>query len=521
MRRNFQALTDTAFDLLVIGGGIHGAALAWAASLAGLSVALIERGDFANATSANSQKIIHGGLRYLQEFDFARSLESIRDRARWMWLAPHLAHPLPCLIPLTGFGMRGPEVMRAGLALYRALARREVLLPDPAKQFPAPRVVSRAEALRKIPCLPPQGLRGGACWHDGYVHHTERLVLALVRTAQRQGAVAANYLSADRLILRDGRADCVSARDVLGHEKFDIRARHVADCTGPWEGALWKTGGVRKHLVAGINLVTRPLYPEFVAAGFRAAGGDSRFYFVSPWRGCSIVGTEWFRHEEPADAFRVTESMVDQFLSGFNRACPASPLSRADILYTHRGLVPADETAWARGDPIPMAAHSQVRDDTQSGVPGLIAVTGVKYTTALSTAEQAIRCIRPGYRLPPIPDLPRLVGGEIPDWNAFLAERTESGWPDDTIRDYGTEIDALGSSPGRLLENQVEHAVRHELALRLSDVVLRRTSLASCGRTDDQTLSSAARLMGTHLGWSDATRESELTHTTDLLSSSL
>ncbi len=513
MDRDLQSLSESAHDVLVVGGGIHGAAVAWVASLAGLSVAVVERDDFAHATSAQSQKIIHGGLRYLQDLDFGRSLQSIRDRNRLLWIAPHLAHPLACVIPLEGLAMRGPEVMRAGLLLYRALSALDPELPDAAKRGIPPRVIGRQELLDMVPSIPAEGVRGGALWSDGYVHHTERLVVAFLRSACRAGAVAANYAEVGSFRIRDGRVCGAEIVDRLSGGRLDVRAKWVVDCTGPWEGRLWRRQGRPGRLVGGINLVTRPLHPAPVAVGVRIrAGTGGRFYFVAPWRGCSIVGTEWFRHEGSPESFRATEAMIDRFIGGFNRAWPAAGLRREDVLHVHCGLVPADDRAWARGEDAPMLAHSRVVDRSGEGVSGLLSVMGVKYTTAVSVAEDVVRRIRPGFRLPATATLPRLVGGEIPDWNAFLRAGVAGGADAELLSDYGTEAAGLGAAAGGLLEAQVLHALDHEMAQRLGDVVIRRTGLSVRGCPPDATLLEVAGTMAGRMGWNAVRMAEEVAH---------
>ena len=499
-------------DVLVVGGGIHGAAVAWVATLAGLKVGLVERGDFAGATSAQSQKIIHGGLRYLQDLDIRRSLQSIRDRARLFRIAPHLAHPLACLIPLEGYGMRGPEVMRAGLLLYRVLSAMEPCPEDPSKRLPHPGVLPAAKLRSLIGGVPAGNARGAAVWSDGCVHHTERLVVGLIRSACRAGATAANYAEAVSTLKHDGRVCGIEVEDRLGGGRTEHLAPWTVDCSGPWEGCLTVLPG-RSHRrrVGGLNLVTRPIHPQPVAVGVRDRSGDgSRFYFVSPWRGGSIVGTEWFRHEAAPEEFRPTEERIARMLAGFNRAWPAAGLRRADILHVHCGTVPADDRAWDRGEDAPMLAHSRVIDRAADGLPGLISVVGVKYTTALSVAEEVVRRIRPGFRLSPAGELPQLAGGAIPDWAAFEREGRAAGIAEDLLRDYGTEAAAVAGDGRGDVGAMVRHAVEHEMAVRLEDVVFRRTGLAARGRPDDRVIREAAGAMAARLQWDEARTAAEI-----------
>ncbi|HKH84267.1 MAG TPA: FAD-dependent oxidoreductase, partial [Gemmatimonadales bacterium] len=200
MRRDLPRLGNTTFDLLVVGAGIYGACAAWDASLRGLSVAVVDQDDFGAATSANSLRIVHGGLRYLGRADFSRMMESIRERSTLLRIAPALVQPLKVLVPTYGVGTRGRVAYAAALALndLASFGRNRHL--EPESRIPGGRIVSRSECLGLFPWFKRQGLSGGALWHDAQLQHPERLVLSFLQSASRIGAVPVNYLRVDRLL---------------------------------------------------------------------------------------------------------------------------------------------------------------------------------------------------------------------------------------------------------------------------------------------------------------------------------
>ena len=187
MRRDLKALSATLYDLIIIGGGIHGLSAAWDAALRGLKVALIEQGDFGGATSANSFKIVHGGLRYLQHLNFKRMRMSIGERSHLMRLAPHLVSPLPFLVPCYGHGIKGPEALRAALAVNDMVSADRNKHLDPAVHLPGGHLLSREGCLEQFPGLMANGLTGAAVFYDGQMYDSERLCLEFALSASDAG----------------------------------------------------------------------------------------------------------------------------------------------------------------------------------------------------------------------------------------------------------------------------------------------------------------------------------------------
>lgn len=542
MKRNLSLLASREFDVVVVGGGIYGAAIAREAALCGLSTALIEKGDFCSATSASSLKIIHGGLRYLQQMDIIRLRNSVVERRALMRIAPHLVHPLPCLMPTQGHLMKGREAMFCGMLLNDILSADRNRLDDPEKFIPRCRLISRDEVRRRLPGFPTDGITGGAAWHDAYVYNSERLVTAMVRSAVEAGAAAANYVKLTGFHKTGTRITAVHARDELGGPEFDITAKLVINAAGPWANEVLATLNTRvpgpvAGLALGLNFVLkRQLLPHYSAGlRFRRNAGESqRLLFLMPWRGHTLAGTYYRPHQGPADSMKVTEQDIEILLSDLIHAYPAAEIKRDDIAAILPGLLPAKHTQLVNGEPV-LANHFSIIDHaTRDAIGGVMTVVGVKYTTARDVAARTLRhALRKLGRSRIASGSGRLTlpGGTIPDFNAFLNEAKahppaalSAAAMEHLVYNYGDETHdllALGKAEPSLLSPlapstpvigaEVAHAVRAEMAVTLADVVLRRTDLGSAGRPAPEALESCSRIMAAECGWDEATRQAELT----------
>ena len=533
MDRDLRRLSATQFDLAVIGGGIHGACAAWDAALRGWSVALIDQGDFGHATSANSQKIIHGGLRYLQTLDLPRMRESIRERRMFLTVAPHLVSPLPFVMPTAGRGLRSRSAMAAAFLINDLLSwDRNLGIADQGQRIPGGRVLSRAECLQVAPELASERLTGGACWHDGQIYGSERLTLAFVQSAAAFGAAAANYVEATGLLLEGRRATGVRAQDRLTGERLEIRARAVLNTSGPWAGRIagflgeGQAGAPFPALVKAMSIVTRPL-THGVALGISSRGdgrSNGRLFMITPWRDHSIIGTFYAPHGAAPGPCRITEEELDGIVAQVNAAHPAARLRREDITSVRAGLLPADP----RDPSAPLARYRLVDHARRDGIEGLVSVIGVKYTTARDVAEHAVDLVGRRLGMPARPSLSGrtpVYGGQIAQVNAFLADavrRRPAGLSPEVIRhlvhSYGSaypdvlrHIEAdpqLGqcvAGSSEVIRAEVVHGVRAEMAVRLSDVLFRRTDLGAAEHPGEACLRECAALMAEELGW-DASR---------------
>ncbi len=551
MQRNLHELSNTVHDILILGGGIYGAAATWDAALRGLSVALLEKGDWGGATSSNSLKIIHGGLRYLQHADFKRMRESIRERMVLMRIAPHLVHPLPCVMPTYGHAMKGKEIMAVAMFMNDLIGFDRNGLSDPQKHLPAGRVISKRECLELIPGLEENGLTGGATWYDCQVYNSERMLLSYLHAAAQNGAQFANYVEVTGFITKDNRVLGVQARDVLTQNDFEIRARLVINNSGPWVnqtlGLLQNESAGRKVLLSkAMNLILRrQIFPKFavgVPSKFEFKDSDalinkgSRLLFIRPWRGRSMVGTTHVPyHGEPKD-FHVTENDIQEFIDEVSAAYPAANLSRADVAFFNGGLLPMEGVNPRSGD-VRLVKHYIVRDhEREHGLAGLLTVVGVKYTTARDVAQKSIDLAMQKLVVPFKPSVGAVTpvyGGKIARFEEFLQSemrRKPHGLAQNLVKhliyNHGATyseifkhaaensawLQPLGSNT-EVLQAEVIHGTREEMALKLADVVMRRTELGSAGHPGAEALQACAQLMAKELGWDAARANQEIAET--------
>lgn len=543
MKRDPAALSRSVYDLAVVGGGIYGICAAHEAARRGLAVCLVERADFVSATSSNSLKTVHGGLRYLQHADFRRMRESIRERAMLLRTAPHLVRPLPFVIPTYGHGLRSKAVMRAALRLNDVIGFDRSAGVREGRRIPPGRVIGREEVRAMVPDLDPRGLTGGAVWYDCQIANTERLALAYLRAAVEAGAVCANHVEATGLRLRDGRVLGLQARDRLTEDAFDIQARTVLNAAGPWADRLLQTlpgaRGVRQfHPSKAMNLVTRRLFGDHaigftVPTEFRDSDAllnkGTRLFFVVPWKQYSLIGTRHLPYDGSPDDFRITEEDIAVFLGEIRTACPSAGLGRKDVLAVLGGLLP--EVPRPGPHEVQLVKHSRVCDHANEGAAGLISTVGVKWTTARLTAEEAVELVerRVRTKVETRPAERTLPGGD-PDVLEASPEPAPAGVSPAAMRhlleNYGSlarEVlgyvradPSLGTELGAgppVIGAEVVYGVEQEMAQHLDDVVFRRTELAAGGHPGPEALRRCADLMGSVLGWSRERREAEIGRT--------
>ncbi|MEI6807770.1 MAG: glycerol-3-phosphate dehydrogenase/oxidase [bacterium] len=543
MKRDLIALSNRSYDVLVIGGGVYGAFLTREAALRGLSTAVIDAKDFCSATSANSLKIIHGGLRYLQQLDIPRVRESASERHNLMRLAPHIVHPLPCIMPTTGWGLRSRPVMRAGLLVNDLLSFDRNRTGDLEKYIPNGRVISKEECLGIIPGLAGLKVTGAAAWHDAIACNTERLVLGAVMAACEAGAVAANYVRLTGFTRKDKSITGVLAEDTLTGAQCTISAKLIINAAGPWIPdilSLAKTTGTPpvRQLTLAMNFVLKRQLIKSYAAGLTSPGIEKRkkrLLFFAPWRGQTMAGTYYRLHSGSAGNMKVSAEDVTTFLADLNRAYPLARLQHDDIAVIHAGLQPAMDTS---GEPDPVGHYKIVNHAIADGIEGLITVVGVKYTTARDVAAKAIdlACSKLERMAPDRQAASaaiRLPGGEIPDYNGFLREvqQTAGGTPGEghtrrLATNYGTVCRTLinlcrtdsrmGPLPGNrpdITGAEVVHAIRSEMAQTLPDIVFRRTDLGSAGMPDETTVRACADLAALEAGWDAKRKDTEITQT--------
>lgn len=547
MIRDIPRIDGQSCDVLVVGGGIFGACAAHEAAARGLRTVLVERDDFAGATTANSYKIAHGGIRYLQHGDIRRVRESSRERSALLRTAPHLVSPLPILVPTYGRGMKGKAVLRTGFKLYEWLtADRNRGIRDAERRIPPARAMSRAETLDRFPALPKDGLTGGVVFCDGQMYNTPRIALAYLQSAAAAGATVLNYAEAESLDVEDGRVRGVVVRDRIDGRRLNVRADLVLNAAGPWAGGFLREavdldlGPQRPVFSRDVGLVTRKKLhgglglacPTVTRDAEALVDRGGRHLFLLPWREYTLVGVwhgPW--HGSPGRVTVEPEELAS-FVSEANEAYPGLDLTTDDVFTVNTGLIlygAADESAEEHhfGHESLLLDHAP-----RHGLEGLVTLVGVRSTMARGMAEQAIDLVLDKLGRAPAPSdtAQRPVWGG--DFEVFdeLVGRVAAAAPgaepfaDAVARqiahNHGSrfaDVTEIASENPRLavpypgtavLPAQVVHAVRSEMVVSLDDVLQRRTDLGTAEPPSDAALAAIAADVADAAGWDDdRTRE--------------
>ncbi len=562
------ALAGDEFDVVVVGGGITGAGVALDAASRGYSVALVERADFASGTSSRSSKLVHGGLRYLQNFDLGLVREALLERSLMVALAPHLVRPLPLVVPAFE-GARPDRLVGVGLNLYDVMsvdrdrlrsrrsrrARGERSRAEPAEGAEHPmkghtpsgalrkqeeswsparhRIVSGEEVLELVPALAGREPTSGYLFYDCQTDDS-RLVLTVLGEAERFGAVCANRLDVTGLLERDGRASGVQVSDVESGECFDVRAENVINATGVWADQLRPQ---ELHQEAELPRI-RPSRGTHITVSFEdlpllggaiVPAGSGRSIFALPWLGHALIGTTDNDYEGPLDHIEPSGEDIDYLLSAVNEFF-GTELGPDRLTGAFAGVRPLIST----GDPKKSVDISRKAElyETSSG---MITITGGKLTTWRRMAKMTVdRLVERDAREAPcrtheiplgqavaVEELPR-VEGVAEEAYAALAGRYGHG---------AHEVLAIAGERGELAQAivpgcpdllaEVALAARLEQARSIGDALLRRTrlgllaarELTGKGEQDPPTgspLGRVADVLARELGWNESRLASEL-----------
>ena len=530
MPRHVEDLARGRYDVLVIGGGIHGLFTAYDAAMRGLTVVVVERADIGSGLSFNHQRTIHGGLRALERGQLRRARRQIQERRAWARIAPHLLRPLPFLIGTYRFTKRSRWALKAGFAVYDQLGRRRNTDVSPELHLPKGRLESAAATKRLFPGVSANGLTGGAIWYDYQTRHPDRLTWTVALAAQHAGARIVNYMTATKPITSNGRVVGAEVRDEITGQTSAIEASVTVLAAGGSLPQAMSAFGVddAPPLVRAMNiLVNRPARDIATAA----PGPSGRMLTSVPWGGYVLVGTHQSTSAVPAGETAPPPEAVDAFLADANATFPTLAAELKDIRMLHHGLTPGQ----IRGGRLDLLAESSVIDHRAHGVVGLLSIVGVKYTTSRQTAERAVdlACLalgRPAGKCrtasTPLPHAGIAdAEGRLIETLRELGVEVDRDVIDHLTSWYGTEapdiaryaasinnVDRLsGSSP--VLAAEIAYAADRASALHLSDAVLRRTALGSAGHPGQAALGRAADVMAARLGWTAEMRDAELAAT--------
>ncbi len=530
-RAALEALADERFDVLIVGGGIVGVGALLDATSRGLRAALVEQRDVASGTSGRSSRLIHGGLRYLEQLHFGLVYEALQERSRLLRLAPHLVTLEPFLFPIYGIPLLHQAFYGSGIFLYDVLGSR--------RDGGFAKHLRPAGAIDYAPSLRRRGLTGAIIYHDG-VEDDARLALAVLRTALSGGAVAATRVRAEAPLLDGERLIGATVRDLVGDTRFEVHAERVIDATGVWaadterrfaalEGADRFVPSRGSHIV-----IRRDRLPAQGGITIRIPG---RVVFIIPWPGHWIIGTTDHPDSRRPEDISAPTADVDELLETVNRRLDVD-LSRGDVIGTYAGMRPLV------GDPGGSTVKASREHRVAADASGLVRISGGKYTTYRVMARDVVdaslgrtEARRRRSRTAEIPLIGSAPREELDQVAATLEKplrdaaatrgQTRVTWPARVARRladrYGREAPEVARLAHELdlavpLGERIDHllgevawAVRHELALSLDDVLARRMRLAQ--ELPDRGASIAPRVaavLGAELGWDEARQADEI-----------
>ena len=513
MKRDASQLRDHTYDVVVVGGGIYGAWTAYDAALRGLFVAIIDKGDWACGTSSASTKLIHGGLRYLEQFRFGLVRHSLRERQRLLQLAPHRVKPLRFIIPDYADNRVSRWKLRAGLAVYDLLAGEG-----------GSGAVSRAEMAAKHGFLSEDGLRGGLAYADCAMDDA-RFVVEIIDGAVSAGAHAVNYVEAAGLLQSNSGIHGVQARDTVSGEEFEIRSQMVVNTAGPWAATL-DPAGPQPRLVKGVHLVM-PALPSDNAYLFMTRG-DGRVFFLVPSYRRTLLGTTDTNFEGDADSVNVTQADVDYLLHEVARYLGDRTWAESDIVGRFAGV-----RALQDGD---NESASQTTREWRLDEPhkGLLVSLGGKYTSARADAAELVDRVlqnmgrstgtSPTESLP----FPWRPQPSFEAWERDVIERLEGAGVDEMSartlsQRYGSRIESVlqlvlnDASLGKRIVSDLPFvtaelivAARDEMSVTLEDVVRRRLPLAILHQLDAAALAEIATQTTPYLPKSPASLDAQI-----------
>lgn len=539
MKRDLESLSNQKFDVVIIGGGIFGICTAWDAALRGLSVALLERDDFAHAASANCFKFVHGGIRYLQHLDIQRVRESSGERNILLRIAPHLVAPISVVIPTYGYGSRNKLILRTARAVYNLLAYdKNNKIHDESRMLPYGDNLSREQCLELFPGIENSDFTGAITFYDAQMYSPSRLAISYLKSAVSKGTIAANYTEVTGLLHKDNDVYGVRAKDGCSGKTFEVLGNIVINAAGPWsEGLLSKELGLKNtpklSYSKDIFIVLKKQLFSNHSLGIKCSSKDAdsmfkseyRHLFIAPWNGKSIIGVWHNPCDAPSESARVTKDELYCYIEEINDSYPALSLCLDDIACWNAGYVlfggnSENKNSYSFGKRSVLIDHEKQHD-----ISGLITLVGVRYTTSRLEAERTVDLVfkKLGRRSPKCNTSDTTIsGGDIKSIDNYLDAATNYSNHglrplviQSLIFNYGTEHNkvlnyikedknlSITLNNTNVLRAEIVHAAREEMVQKLSDVVFRRTNLGTAGNPGSESIIECAGLVGRELGWDD------------------
>ncbi len=532
LKRYIEERGPDKFDLVIVGGGITGAAVAYIAAARGLSVALFEKKDYGGATSAATSKLIHGGLRYLANGELKLVRESLRERRILGNIAPNFVYPLPFIMPMYKRWRGNIWKMLIGMFLYDLLSYDKKDTWDRSKKLQNHRLINHRKTIRVEPNLRMENLRNAFYFFDYQSIFPERLTLAFIKSATEYGASVSNYTPVEGFIFGEGRKITgVKVKDLFTGREKEVHADLVINCGGTWADKILGLAAGTDNLIhrvkrsEGIHIITKKIAGHHVVSLQKDDGGHM---MIMPWREHSLIGTTDKEFTGDPDEYRVSMESIDEIIENVNTYY-GRKISREDIIHAYGGLRPLvdDETKGS----YETSRKYEVYDNAADGIGGMITVEGGKYTTSRSLAREVLKMISEKLNktlADSVSENLYLSGCEIRDMKQFMI-RQHLNYKDfsrNTVeyvsRNYGTEsqvVFRLARSNPRFAEvvthdgeilAEVVYAIQYESAKTLRDIMLRRTGIGTLGNPGNAVIDKIATLAAGMMGWSEKRKEEEI-----------
>lgn len=513
------------FDLLVIGGGVNGLATAWDAALRGLKVAIVEKDDWGSGTSSWSSRLAHGGLKYLEHFEFGLVRESLGDREWLLRAAPHLVKPLAFIMPFYTTNKNPKLLLQVGMLVYDILSA--------GKSVPNHRIFSRAKTIEREPGIVRTNLQGSGVYYDAQVSYAERLCVELVLAAEAAGATALNYGKVESLLTEGDRVAGAVVLDRETGERHDVRATVTVNAAGPWIDSVLAGSPMGETRLNGGTKGTHLVIDAFEGGPvdecvYYEARSDGRQTLVIPWLGRYLIGSTDKRFSGDLDRAMPDDEEIDYIIDETNLVFPEAHLTRDSIAFAYTGVRPLPyKPDGAEGT----ITRKHIVKNHGPHNPGLITLIGGKLTTFRTLGEHAadavVRELGIRRRKSSTRATPFLGSALAPDAvrTAVLAEFTtlDGATADRLIAIYGSRASQVlklatvgfgfGSakaSADALLRAEVAFSVRTEHAIHVKDVVARRTMHGLDNDLGRPVLDVVGEVMAAELGWDSARVKSEI-----------
>jgi len=532
IRRLTENQKHKEFDLIIIGGGITGAAVAYAAAGRGLKIALFEKKDFGGATSAATSKLIHGGLRYLANMEFKLVRESLQERRILGNIAPNFVYPLPFIFPGYKSWKGNMWKMAAGMFLYDMLSFDKKNTWDPSKRLPNHKTLNYKQTIEKEPNLISEKLRNSVVFYDYQSIFPERLTLAFIRSAVDYGAEVSNYSEViDFSYENNDTVNGVIVKDHISGQTAEYKAALTVNCGGTWADKILEKAAKNKSIShevkrsEGIHVITDKIAGDHVVSLQKK---DGTHMMIMPWRNHSIIGTTDKEYHGSPDNYRVSKASIDEVINDVNSHY-GKKISYKNIKHVYGGLRPLvdDQTEGSYSS----SRKYEVYDNREDGLSGLITVEGGKYTTSRNLAKTVINLVAEKLNRKIDSSVTHslyLAGSEIRNMKEFMKKQQlhYTDFSKETVeyisRNYGTlskDVFQLArdnkayakvvSHDGELLAEAV-YAVQKESARSLKDILLRRTGIGTLGHPGKEILEATAQTAAHLLDWSDEKTQDEI-----------